>query len=138
MSGPFVVDASIAVAWVHPAQATQQTDSLLERVREGAIFEVPALWPLEVSNALLVLERRRKLSKGNREAALGTLQKLAPKIDHEMSGLAFSKLAELASEHQLSIYDAAYLELARRRRLPLACKDGPLRSAAERAGVKVI
>jgi predicted nucleic acid-binding protein len=52
--------------------------------------------------------------------------------------LAFTKLSDLASEHQLSVYDAAYLELAQRRGFALACKDGPLRSAAERIKVKAI
>jgi predicted nucleic acid-binding protein len=134
----FVADASIAVAWVHPAQATTETNAVLENVYEGAVMEVPALWPLEVSNALLVLERRKKLSRSERKTALEALQKLAAKIDHEMSTFGFTKLSDLATEYQLSIYDAAYLELAQRRKLPLACKDGPLRSAAVRAKVKVI
>jgi predicted nucleic acid-binding protein len=138
VSEGFVVDASIAVAWVHPAQATTQTDSLLERVYEGAPLEVPALWPLELSNVLLVLERRKKLTGAEREVALAALRKLSVKIDHEMAGLAFTKLSDLASKHQLSAYDAAYLELAQRRKLPLACKDGPLRSAAMFLKVKVI
>jgi predicted nucleic acid-binding protein len=138
VSQGFVVDASIAVAWVHPAQATPQTDSLLESVYEGAPLEVPALWPLEVSNALLVLERRKKLTGAERETALAALRKLSVKIDHEMAGLAFAKLSDLVSRHQLSAYDAAYLELAQRRKLPLACKDGTLRSAAMVLKVKVI
>jgi len=138
VSESFVVDASIAVAWVHPAQATPQTDLLLDRLAEGIALEVPALWPLEVSNALVVLERRRKLTKREREEAISAVQKLAVKIDHEMANRAFTTLSELALEHQLSVYDAAYLELARRKRLALACKDGPLRAAAERAKVKVI
>jgi predicted nucleic acid-binding protein len=93
---------------------------------------------LEVSNALLVLERRKKLSGAERHGALAALQKLSVKIDHEMSGLAFTTLSDLASAHHLSVYDAAYLELAQRRKLPLACKDGPLRSAASRARVRLI
>jgi predicted nucleic acid-binding protein len=108
---------------------------MLEAIAEGATLEVPALWPLEVSNALMVLERRRKLTHDERLAGLGWLRSLPLRIDHEMALLAFSRLAELASAHQLSVYDAAYLELAQRRRLVLGCKDGPLRTAARRAGV---
>jgi predicted nucleic acid-binding protein len=63
---------------------------------------------------------------------------VAVKIDHEMSVLAFTKLSAIASEFQLSVYDAAYFELAQRRQLPLACKDGPLREAATRANIKVL
>ena len=55
-----------------------------------------------------------------------------------MSVFAFTKLATIASEHQLSAYDAAYFELAQRRRLPLACKDGPLQEAARRAKIKAL
>ena len=58
MTRAFVADASVAIAWVHPAQATPQTDAMLDAVAEGAVLEVPALWPLEVANALTVLVRR--------------------------------------------------------------------------------
>ena len=137
MSGHFVVDASVAVAWVHPAQATPETDALLNSVADGAVVEAPALWPLEVANALLVLVRRGKLSDLQRATALTWLLRLALKLDYEMSGLAFTKLSSLAAEHHLSVYDAAYLELAIRRRLPLGCKDGSLREAAKNCGLKL-
>jgi predicted nucleic acid-binding protein len=131
----FVADASVAVAWVHPAQATPQTALMLDALEEGAVLEVPALWPLEVANALAVLARRRKLTDAERQTALGWLRGLPLRIDHEMASLAFSRLSDLASAHDLSVYDAAYLELAERRRLPLGCKDSPLRRAARALGV---
>ena len=133
----FVADASVAVGWVHPAQATTYTTAMLDAIAEGATLEVPALWPLEVANALLVLRRRRKLTEDERQAGLGWLRGLPVRIDHEMAGLAFSRLSELAGAHQLSVYDAAYLELAQRRRLVLGCKDSPLRKAARQAGVSL-
>jgi predicted nucleic acid-binding protein len=133
----FVADASVAIGWVHPAQATRQTAAMLDAIADGATLEVPALWPLEVANALIVLARRRKLSKDERQAGLGLLRGLRVRVDHEMSALAFSRLSELAATYQLSVYDAAYLELAERRRLVLGCKDGPLRTAATRAGVSL-
>ena len=136
MSDRFVADASVGIAWVHPAQATPQTEALLEAVYNGAVVEAPALWPLEVANALLVLVRRKKLSADERQRSLVALQNLAVELDHEMSSLAFTKLSTLASEHRLSIYDAAYLELALRKKLPLGCKDGPLRAAAKRCHLK--
>ena len=138
MSEGFVADASIAVAWVHPAQATPQTQLLLQTVHDGAPIEVPAIWPLEISNALLVLVRRKKLLDTERQVALAALQTLAVKLDYEMSMLAFTKLSVIAEEHQLSVYDAAYFELAQRRKLPLACRDGPLRQAAIRASLQVL
>jgi predicted nucleic acid-binding protein len=130
----FVVDASVAVAWVHPARATTETAGMLASLAQGVVLEVPALWPLEVANALTVLERRGKLTQSERQSALEWFRVLPVKLDHEMAGLAFSRLSELAALHTLSVYDAAYLELALRRKLPLGCKDGPLRAAARKCG----
>jgi len=133
----FIADASVAVGWVHPAQATKQTAGMLDATTEGAVVEVPALWPLEVANALSVLVRRRKLTEEERQAGLGWLRGLPLKVDHDMASLAFTTLSELATAHNLSVYDAAYLELAQRRKLVLGCKDGPLREAARRCGVSL-
>jgi predicted nucleic acid-binding protein len=133
----FVVDASVAIAWVHPAQATTLTEAMLDALADGATLEVPALWPLEIANALVVLVRRRKLADDERSTALRWIGGLRVRVDHEMSGLAFSRLSELAVTHGLSVYDAAYLELAGRRGLKLGCKDGPLRAAATRAGLRL-
>lgn len=135
MTTSFVADASVAIGWVHPAQATDDSAATLIAIAEGATLEVPALWPLEVANALTVLERRGKLTAAELKIALGWLRGLRFRPDHEMAGLAFSRLADLARTYRLSVYDASYLELAERRRLPLACKDGPLRTAAKKVGV---
>lgn len=137
MTPAFVADASVAIGWVHPAQATRDTAAMLQAIADGATLEVPALWPLEVANALVVLVRRRKLNEDDRQAALGWLRGLRLRFDHEMTLLAFSRLSELAAVHQFSVYDAAYLELAQRRQLVLGCKDGPLRRAARHAGVSL-
>jgi predicted nucleic acid-binding protein len=137
MIDSFVADASIAIGWIHAAQATAETTALLDAVGNGAVLEVPALWPVEVANALTVLMRRKKLTRQERDIGLGWLSGLALRVDHEMATLAFSRLSELAATFDLSVYDAAYLELALRRKLILGCKDGPLRAAARRAGVRV-
>lgn len=137
MSKPFVADASVAIAWVHPAQSTEMTDALLDAIGSGVRFEVPALWPLEVANALTVLVRRDRLMAAERDAALAWLGQLRATVDHEAASKAFTKLAALAAEHALSVYDVAYLELAARRGLALACKDGPLRIAATRASIEL-
>jgi predicted nucleic acid-binding protein len=134
----FVVDASIGVAWVHPAQATTRSQALLQSIYDGAVVRAPALWPLETANALLVLVRRGKLIEGERVAALAALAKLSVEIDHDMASLSFTRLSDLASQQGLSIYDATYLELAMRKKLPLACKDSPLREAAKRCRVRLL
>jgi predicted nucleic acid-binding protein len=132
-----VVDASVAIGWVHPAQATKETAAALEAVEGGAVLEVPALWPLEVANALTVLVRRKKLTETDRQTALGWLRGLPVRTDQEMASPAFTTLSELASAYRLSIYDAAYLELAERRNLALACNDSPLKTAAKHRGVRL-
>lgn len=137
MTKGFVTDASIGVAWVHPAQATDQSEELLQAVHDGARAKAPALWALETANALLALARRGKLTEDERQEALSGLAKLSVELDHETAALAFRKLSDLASAQGLSLYDAAYLELAMRSKLPLACKDGPLRDAAKRCRVKL-
>ncbi len=137
MTHAFVADASVAVAWVHPAQATTQTSAMLDAVADGAVVEVPALWRLEVANALVVLVRRRKLTDDERLSGLRWLNGLRTRVDHDAASLAFTRLSELAVDHKLSVYDASYLELARRRDLVLACKDGPLRDAAKQLGVRL-
>ena len=137
MTRSFVADASVAIGWVHPGQATAYTAAMLDAIADGAAIEVPALWPLEVANALTVLVRRRKLTEAERQVGLGWLRGLPLRIDHEMASLVFSRLSDLATAHQLSIYDAAYLELAQRRKLALACADGPLRKAARQSGVSL-
>jgi predicted nucleic acid-binding protein len=137
MTQAFIADASVAIGWVHPAQATSETAAMLEAIEAGAVLEVPALWPLEVANALTVLVRRRKLTEEDRQTALGWLRGLPIRMDHETASLAFSKLSELASTNRLSVYDAAYLELAERRTLVLACKDGPLGKAAKQRGIRL-
>jgi prevent-host-death family protein len=92
--------------------------------------------PPETANTLLVLARRGKLTEAERQEALSALEKLSVELDHDMASLAFGKLSDLASKYRLSIYDAAYLELALRSKLPLACKDGSLREAAKLCRVK--
>jgi predicted nucleic acid-binding protein len=137
VTSAFIADASVAIGWVHPAQATIHTEAMLDAIAEGATLEVPALWPLEVANALTILVRRRRLTEAERQAGLAWLRGLPLRIDHDMASIAFSRLSELASAHQLSVYDAAYLELAQRRQLVLGCKDGPLRKAARQSGVSL-
>jgi predicted nucleic acid-binding protein len=85
-----------------------------------------------------MLTRRGKLTEEERVSAVTALAQMSVLVDHEMAALAFGKLSDLAGRHGLSVYDAAYLELALRRKLPIACKDGPLRTAAKRARVKLL
>lgn len=135
MKRSFVADASVAIAWVHPAQATPETDAMLDRLSAGDSLVVPALWPLEVANALTVLRRRRKLTPDEARTAIEIIRELPAVIDHEAAAVAFTRLVDLASEHELTVYDATYIELATRRQLPLASNDARMKQAAIRSGV---
>ena len=136
MNGGWVIDASIGFAWVHPDQATPETDQLLQDVEAGAALVVPALWFAEVANGLLVLQRRKRLTAAERKAALETLAGLNMATDDEAGRAAFGKTSELAEKHGLSIYDAVYLEVALRRKMALASRDEALLAAARRCGIK--
>ena len=138
MISAWVIDASIGFAWVHPDQATTETDNLLQKVEEGTRLVVPILWYMEVANGLLVLQRRGKLTSKERKSALDTLGGLNLIADEETGRAAFRKTSELAEKYGLSVYDAVYLETAIRRRLPLASRDKALLAAARRCRIKTL
>ena len=136
MSEPFVADASIGLAWVHPSQATALSARLLAYVETGATAHVPGLWRLEIGNALLMAARRKLMSESQRKSALELLSRLTIVLDAETAAYAWTQTSDLAGKYRLSIYDSTYLELALRRGLPLASRDQPLRAAAKKAGVR--
>lgn len=138
MSEGFIVDSSVGVAWAAHSQASDATDELLDKVATGTPLVVPALWPFEVANSLLVLFRRKKILAEDRDRALGALARLPLVVDDEGPRLALGRISELAAEHGLSVYDATYLELAVRRKLPLASRDEALCKAAQGCRVKLL
>ncbi len=138
MSASFIVDASVGFAWVYQGQATPETDQLLNEVAAGATVIVPALWFLEMSNVLLIAQRRHRLTAIQRKAALEKLTAMQFTVDEEEAHHAFGRTSELAEKYGLTIYDAAYLELALRRSLPLASRDETLRNAAKQCGLKAL
>ena len=138
MSEGFIADASVGVAWAVQSQASAATDDLLDQVAAGDSLIVPTLWPFEIANSLLVLFRRKKILAPERDRALEALARLPFTVDDEGPRLAFGRSSELAADHGLSVYDAAYLELAMRRRLPLASRDQALCQAARSCRVKLL
>lgn len=128
----FVIDASVTLAWCFEDEATPLTEALLDRVaEEGAA--APALWEYEVSNALLVAERRRRISEAQAARLVELVQQLPVAVDRVPTPMP--TLLAVARQHDLSTYDAAYLAMAERRGLPLATLDTRLRAAADRGGV---
>jgi predicted nucleic acid-binding protein len=129
-----VIDSSVAIAWCFPDEQDDFSQSVLDALSsERAI--VPDLWHLEVANTLLVGERRKRSTQANTVTWLGFLASLPIAADEETAAHAFADTLNLAREHNLSSYDAAYLELAIRRGLPLATLDDKLKVAAQAVGV---
>jgi predicted nucleic acid-binding protein len=130
----FVLDASVALGWVVARQASAYGRRMRLRARREP-YHAPALWRLEVVNALRSLERRRAISADAAAIAAGILERMQPVV-HEAS-LPLPDLLRLARKFDLSAYDASYLALALELRLPIACSDGPLRAALAKAGVRL-
>jgi predicted nucleic acid-binding protein len=129
-----VVDSSIALSWCLPDEDV--TDQVQQEVAEyGAI--APLHWPLEVANALLMAERRQRITAAFRNAALRDLGALPIVLDDETSVRAWDETLQLAEAYRLTAYDAAYVELAQRRALPLATLDAEMRVAAHALGITV-
>lgn len=125
-----VVDASVTLSWALVGEAkAPEARAVADRIAENAAI-VPAIWRLEVGNALLVAERRGRLTAAQAEAVCIGLAAMPIEIDPETSARAWADTARLARNHGLMLYDAAYLELAVRRALPLAMFDWALARAA--------
>lgn len=134
----FVADASVAVSWVIPSQASSATDGLLDQVMAGSGIAVPSIWPFEVANSLVVLLRRKKILREDYLAARALFSGLRASIDDEGAHFTAERIADLALDRGLSVYDAAYLELAIRKRLALATRDADLSRAATHCGVRLL
>ena len=134
-TGPFVVDASISAAWFLPDEATPDTEAALQATATHDVW-VPALWLLEVGNLLLSAQRRKRITADKRRELAAAASGLRIKVDREP--VAISALDEIAARHGLNAYDAAYVELALRRGLPLATSDGALMAAMAKADVAAV
>ena len=129
-----VLDSSVTLAWVYGDEATEAVRVVFESLDDGGAW-VPALWRLEVANVLEMGVRRGRHDAAFRDATLADLALLPIRLDPETDQHAWGATARLAARHRLTLYDAAYLELARRRDVPLASLDQELRAAAVSEGV---
>lgn len=132
-----VIDASAVLAWCFEDEGGTDVDAMIDRVVEqGAI--VPAIWPLEVASALRTAEHRRRIDIASSTTLLMMIEALPIEIDGETAAKAFNDTLALSRGYGLTVYDAAYLELAMRLSLSLATGDAALARAATRAGVVTI
>ncbi|HUY82348.1 MAG TPA: type II toxin-antitoxin system VapC family toxin [Acidobacteriaceae bacterium] len=124
-----VLDSSVALAWIYADETTPAIGEIEARVIQNGAW-VPSVWRLEVANVLEMGVRRRRHTSAFRNATLADLATLPISIDSETDRQAWGPTLHLAERHRLSLYDAAYLELAKRRGLALATLDKELRTAA--------
>ena len=133
----FVLDNSVALAWCFEDEQTPAIIAILDRLTEaGAV--VPQLWPIEAVNGLLTAERRGRITGAERQRLANFMRALPISVDEQTASQAWTATAHFAEQHQLTAYDATYLELAVRLGLPLATNDKALIAAAKAVGVTLL
>jgi predicted nucleic acid-binding protein len=137
VSERFVLDASVTAAWCFRNEASPETTALLDSLRHRKPV-VPGLWHLETANMLLQAERRRRITEAESVVLTKFLSNLPIETDSDSERRAHGPILALARLHRLTAYDAAYLDVAQRRGLPLATRDQALEEAAKESGVALI
>jgi predicted nucleic acid-binding protein len=133
----FVLDGSATLAWIYPDETTDAILAVFDRVIHKGAF-VPDLWRIEIANCLTQGVRRSRISVIERSESLADLANLHIVTDSETGKHIWSDTILLADRHQLTVYDATYLELALRLSLPLATLDDELREAAQQEKVPLL
>lgn len=136
MPDRFVVDNSVVMAWCSEDEQNEYTEAVRECFEAGEAF-VPAIWPLEVGNALRVAERKKRLSEASVIRFLDLVNNLAMTVEQETPDRMLKETVSLARENGLSTVDASYLDLAMSLGLPIATKDESLLKAAKKCQVPV-
>jgi predicted nucleic acid-binding protein len=132
-----VLDASATLAWLLPEELTGAITAAFDLIADDCAW-VPSLWRIEVANSLSVKLRRGRITPLQRRESLVDLKLLPIYCDQETNDHVWDRTLELADRHNLTVYDATYLELAMRLSLPLATLDEDLRKAAQREGVPLL
>jgi predicted nucleic acid-binding protein len=132
----FVLDGSVTLAWYFADEADAYADEVGRQLPSVRAI-VPTIWPLEVANAVLMGERRKRSTAAQAATWISYLLTLPITVDDETSAHALGTILSLSRMQGLSAYDAAYLDLAMRRGLPLASLDDRLKAAAAAVGVSL-
>lgn len=132
-----VLDSSVTAAWIYSEESTAAVRHALTLVTTNGAW-APALWKLEVANILEMGVRRRRTTAAFRDSTLADLALLPVQLDAETERHTWGAILCFAVRHNLTLYDAAYLELAKRRGLPLATLDADLRTAARAEKVQLL
>lgn len=135
MKRAWVLDASLALAWTLPDESSPRADAFWEALPSPHSFWVPALWWYEIGNAIETTRRRGRISEADQTALNKFFSGLSLDTDLAPGAADLPRLIALAREKNLSVYDAAYLDLAERKGIGLATLDGALAAAARKSGV---
>lgn len=130
------MDASVALAWAFPDESSGYAEEVLIALN-GRTILVPALWAIEITNAVLVAERRKRVAQPEVRRFVELLRELTVVMDSQGLAESVSNILLLGRQHGLSAYDAAYLDVAMRHGAPLATLDGGLRKAGRKAGIEI-
>lgn len=133
-----VLDVSACMPWCCEDETTPASEEMLDWAREGAQLHVPSLWAWEILNAVAAAVKRRRITVDRGREFLEQLATLSFKIHPSPRVTDFPHLYTLATTYQLTSYDAAYLDLAKRLSLPLATRDGDLAKAAASEGIRIV
>jgi predicted nucleic acid-binding protein len=131
----FVLDASVVLTWCFPDENTDLAQHVAERFKRGDTALAPSFWPHEVLNALLAGEKRKRISRQMIESFLDDLALLPVTLEQCFVESVFDRIQSLSLKHELTAYDAAYLDLALQNGLALATLDDALVRACKNAGV---
>jgi predicted nucleic acid-binding protein len=134
----FVLDASMALSWLLADEANPSSLAVQKALVNADEVFVPAHWHLEVANSIWMAERRKRLNAAGVAEAASLCSQLPVSIDPESARRATVETLEISRQHGISVYDAAYLELAMRRGATLASLDEPLRKVAKKSGVPIL
>jgi predicted nucleic acid-binding protein len=136
---PFVLDASVTMAWCFADQGTAFTAQLQALLRKRQTYALtPELWPFEIANTLSMAERRGRISRQATATFLEELRTLPIQVERREAFWICQEIVWLTRSFRVSAYDAAYLNLAKRDRIPLATLDEELQAAAKAAGVPLV
>ena len=136
MTQRFIVDNSVVISWCFQDEMSEYADAVLDRLADAHAL-VPGIWPLEVTNVLLMAQKKKRLSRAGSARFLELLRSLPIVVEQEIPARVFAEIFALAEDTGLSTYDASYLDLAMREGLPLASLDKSLQKAAKNCRVPV-
>ncbi len=137
MGDDFVIDNSVVMTWCFKDENSHYSDIILNKLEDASAY-VPSIWPLEVNNVLLVAERRNRIGEADSTRFIALITELPIIVEQESPERMIKEIFALARKHNLSSYDASYLDLAMRKGLPIATLDKNLLAAAKRSKVSVI